>query len=398
MSSIYVPARRIRIRNALLGVIALALLAGSIAATGFFLTGGFATGAPVKAIFSAPGVGQQLPVGGDVKVRGVLVGRIDGIELARSGDAVVELRLNDDVELPATTRAEIRSKTVFGQKWVELIPPDAPTSDELLTAGSVIPDERTREPLELERALQLGHELLDELPLDDLSLALQALARGFGGQEADAIKAIDRGLVALRAVNSSAGDFDLALRQLREFSQWLDTNDETLLSFMRSLDEANRALVGSAPEFRRSLRTVPRFLRTLSRYQQRIDPELSRLAEDGATLAEFLEPRSDQIVDLILQIQPFTTVWNSGLKQPCAGEFESDMTCWQIYQMPGLDSRGLYGPGEGPFEDDPEDPTPTSAAVHFEGSGDRGRRESADGRSDLERLTWGALVGSGMSP
>ncbi len=32
------------------------------------------------------------------------------------------------------------------------------------------------------------------------------------------------------------------------------------------------------------------------------------------------------------------------------------MTCWQVYQMPGLESRGLYGEGEGPDEDEPGDP------------------------------------------
>ena len=396
MSSIYVPTRRLRIRNALLGVLALALLVGGVAATGFFLTGGFVSGTPVRAIFSAPGVGQQLPVGGDVKVRGVLVGRIDGIELARDGNAVVIMRLKDDVSLPESTRAEIRSKTIFGQKWVELIPPDAPLTDRVLESGSVIPDERTTEPLELERSLQLGHDLLDDLPLRDLSLTLQTLARGFGGSEDDAITAIERGLVALRSVNANAGNFDLALRQLREFSEWLDDNDETLLSFMESLDEANRALVGSAPEFRRSLRTVPRFLNTLARYQRRIDPELSRLAENGATLAEFLEPRTDNIVDLVMMLQPFTTVWNSGLKQPCQGEFEADMTCWQVYQVPGLESRGIYGEGEGPHHDDPEDPTPSTAGSATFYGGDRSRRAPTDESSwAIEQVTWDLLPDGG---
>ena len=342
MTSIYVPTRRIRIRNAFLGVLALGLFVGSVAATGFFLGGGFETGVPVSAVFSRPGVGQQLPIGGDVKVRGVLVGRIDEIKLADDGSgAVIEMLLEEDVELPATTAAEIRSKTVFGQKWVELLPPQNPLSDQMLVADSVIPDERTTEPLELERALQLGHDLLDELPLRDLSIVLNTLARGFTGQEDDTIKAIEQGLIALRAVNEKSPEFDLALRQLREFSEFLNDHDETLLSFMESLDQANSALVANKTEFKRSLNTVPRFIRKLSAYQRRIDPQLSRLVEDGADLAEFLEPRSLQLVDVILQLQPFTTIWNSGLRRPCAGEFEGDLTCWQLFIMPGTRPRLL---------------------------------------------------------
>jgi hypothetical protein len=167
---------------------------------------------------------------------------------------------------------------------------------------------------------------------------------------------MDNGLVALRAINDSAGDLDLSLRQLEEFSVWLDDNDTDLVSFMDSLDSANRALVGATPEFRASLRSVPTFLDDFSKFQMRIEDDLGSLIQDGATLAELLAPRTDQIVDLIVQLEPFTTVWNSGLSQPCEGPYESDMTCWQLYQMPGLESRGLYGTGESPLSNEPGDP------------------------------------------
>lgn len=69
-----------------------------------------------------------------------------------------------------------------------------------------------------------------------------------------------------------------------------------------------------------------------------------------------MAPRSDALVSLIRQLEAFATIWNSGLSQPCAGEFESDMVCWQIYLPPGIESRGLYGKGEGPDADQPGDP------------------------------------------
>ena len=342
-------------RQALLGFVALALLAGATALTWFFLKGGFQTGMPVSAVFSSRGVGQQLPVGGDVKIRGVLVGTIRDIELDADGTARVELLIDDDLDLPASTAAEIRSKTVFGQKWVELLP----TGDDggpALIAGGEIPDSHTKEPLELERALQLGHDLLSRLPLRDLTTVFSTLADGFGGSEDDAARAIDRGIVALRAVNARSDELDLALVQLRQTAQWLDDHDGDILSFMESLDEANRALVAAAPEFRASLQSVPLFLEGLAALQEKIEPELGRLVEDGATVAEIVAARSDRLTDIVVQLQAFTTVWNSGLKQPCEGLYESDLTCWQVYQPPGLDSRGLYGDGFGPLSDSAADP------------------------------------------
>ncbi|MGH2730854.1 MAG: MlaD family protein [Actinomycetota bacterium] len=342
--------------RALLGLVALGIFGGAIALTWHFLKGGFVGGMPVDAVFSAPGVGQQLPIGGDVKVRGVLVGRIDDLELNDDGNPVVKMLLDRDLDLPADVTAEIRSKTVFGQKWVELIPPESSSSDEVLHEGSVIPDANTKEPLELERALQLGHDLLSTIPLQDLSDLLQALADGFGGQESDARRAIDRGLVALRAVNSRSDRLDLGLKQLRDFAAWLDDNDTDLLSLMESLDAANRALVGAAPEFESSLDSVPVFLDDLARFQEATEDDLGRLVEQGATVAEIVAARSDQLVDIVVQLRAATTVINSGLEQPCGGLFEDDMTCVQVYELPGLESRGLYGANGGPLADDPGDP------------------------------------------
>jgi phospholipid/cholesterol/gamma-HCH transport system substrate-binding protein len=345
-----------RFRRAALGVVALALFAAAVGATWVFLTGGFRGGTAVTAVFSSPGVGQQLPVGGDVKVKGVLVGTIGDIRLDRDGNAVVELRLEEDLDLPADTTAEIRSKTVFGQKWVELIPPEDSGADTSLLEAGTIPDDQTVEPLELERALQLGHDLISEIPLDDLAVVLEALADGFSGGQRGARRAIERGLVALRAVNSRSAELDLGLRQLAEFSAWLDDNDDTLLGFMSSADSANRALTSSAPEFVSNLQSVPDFLNQFAAFQVRVEDDLGALIEDGARVAEMVAKRSGALKDLVLGLEAFTTVWNSGLSQPCKGLYEQNLTCWQVYLMPGLESRGLYRAGGSPDSDEPGDP------------------------------------------
>lgn len=349
-----------RMRQAALGLFAIVLFVAAVGGTWFFLKGGFVGGTPVRAVFSAPGTGQQLPVGGDVKVRGVLVGRISDVSLARDGKVVVSMRLNaEGRRLPRDSSAEIGSKTLFGEKWIELVPPPGSSQGPFLAQGDVIPDERTEEPLELERELQLGHDLLAAIPLDDLASLLKSLARGFsdGRSITGAHHAIDQGLKALRAVNSRASDLDLALRQLNEFAAFLDDNDADLLAFMSSFDSANRALVGAAPEFSASLRSVPVLLNDLASFQERTESDLGRLVEHGATVAEFVAERHDKLTDIVVQLEAFLTVWNSGLKQPCAGLYESDMTCWQIYLTPGLDSRGLYGDSAAPPNaNEPGDP------------------------------------------
>ncbi len=357
-------ADRGRPRRIALGFLAIALFAGVTGLTWFFLKGGFRSGTPVNAVFSAPGVGQQLPIGGDVKIRGVLVGTIGDITGGPDRTTVIELLLDPSYEVPANSIAEVRSKTVFGQKWVELIPPETPSTEDL-AAGSIIPDENTIEPLEFERAMQLGHDLISTIPLDQLARIMKSVADGFTGQEGDAADSIDRGLVALRAVNSRSDELDLAIKQLAEFSEWLDQNDTDLLSFMASVDSANRALVGAAPEYRASNASVPTFLNQFADFQIRTEKSFGQLIEDGADVLEIVAARTDSLVSLIRGLDAFTTIWNSGLSQDCGGEFEEDMVCWQVYVPPGLDSRGLYKRGEGPDADEAGDPNfrTTSAAA-----------------------------------
>src|SRR5215207_6582890 len=90
--------------RALVGLVAIVLFLAAVGGTWVFLKGGFQSGTSVSAIFSDEGVGQQLPEGGDVKSRGVLVGRIDTISLEDDGTVRVDMLLNEDVlNLPPTT-------------------------------------------------------------------------------------------------------------------------------------------------------------------------------------------------------------------------------------------------------------------------------------------------------
>ena len=159
---------------------------------------------------------------------------------------------------------------------------------------------------------------MSEIPLGDLSTVTRTLAQGFSGSEKQARRSIDRGLVALRAVNSS-GKLDLSLRQLREFSAWLNAEDDTLLGFMASLDSANRARVGAAPEFQASLNSVPAFLNDFAAFQERTEADLGRLVDQGASVSEVVAARSSQLNDIVLQLEPFTTICSVEFTPPAVG-------------------------------------------------------------------------------
>ncbi|WP_413468190.1 MCE family protein [Mycobacterium sp. RTGN4] len=82
--------------------------------------------------------GLVMEAGGKVKMRGIEVGRVSTID-ARPGGVELKLALQPDAVrlMPANIQAQIRTTTLFGSKYVDLVIPEKPESQQL-RAGSVI--------------------------------------------------------------------------------------------------------------------------------------------------------------------------------------------------------------------------------------------------------------------
>src|SRR3954451_13253679 len=96
--------------------------------------------------------GLQLLPGSDVKVRGIIVGDVEQITSDGNG-ADLELRLDPAQarRLPRNVTVRMLPKTVFGEKYVDLVLPRQPEGT--LADGTVIGEDQTRQALEIDQAL-----------------------------------------------------------------------------------------------------------------------------------------------------------------------------------------------------------------------------------------------------
>jgi len=126
--------------------------------------------------------GLQLPKFGDVRIHGVLVGQVRSIKQDGS-QAVIELGLKPSAarEIPANVSVEIRPTTLFGQKYVSLVDPTAPSARPLRD-GSVIPASRVTTDVELQQVLATLFPLLRSIRPGDLNTTLYALANALQGR------------------------------------------------------------------------------------------------------------------------------------------------------------------------------------------------------------------------
>lgn len=157
-----------------------------------------------------------LQSGNEVRVAGVKVGQVTGVELA-ADSAVVVLEIQDDVRIPSETRLDVKLKTILGQKFVDLRMPEAflaratqggdPTSatNHFLRDGDVIPLDQTSVPYEIYQAATEGTRAIEEINKEALRDLVSILAKtlNVSGEElGDALTSVDEAGAVLKTKNA----------------------------------------------------------------------------------------------------------------------------------------------------------------------------------------------------
>ena len=162
-----------------LGIVFLALLVGLVYLTYAIFTKQFSSYDEVYLKTSS--IGLQLPSRADVKIRGVIVGEV--LDVGTDGDgATITLGIYpDDLDLiPADVTGSIVPKTLFGEKYVSLVPASSTASATPIAVGATI--EKTQVSVEVEQVLSDLYPLLRTVQPAQLNMTLNALATALEGR------------------------------------------------------------------------------------------------------------------------------------------------------------------------------------------------------------------------
>jgi phospholipid/cholesterol/gamma-HCH transport system substrate-binding protein len=127
-------------------------------------------------------VGNEMHPHADVKLRGRVIGEVRDIT-ADGSEARLTLAMQPGAlkDVPANVTAQMLPTTLFGERYVALIPPSDP-SPRHLAAGNEIGQDRSANAIELEKVLQNLMPLLTAVRPDKLSATLTALAQALQGR------------------------------------------------------------------------------------------------------------------------------------------------------------------------------------------------------------------------
>lgn len=235
------PGRAVLVRRGLVLVVLLVLVGAALAAVS---RGALADDTTAHALVDDAG-GSLVP-GSDVKLDGVIVGRVTSITqepvtTADGGDPSVRIDLRIDERhargVPAQVTARVLPATVFGTTYVDLVRPRSERG--ALRAGSAIEQARDAETLELQDTLDSSYRILTAVEPAELSATLGALATALDGRGEQLGGTIE-------TVSGYLGRLEPRLPLLREDLQLFAQNMTTLAETSPQLLDATRnALVTS---------------------------------------------------------------------------------------------------------------------------------------------------------
>jgi len=228
-----------------------------------------------KVTLSTDTIGLQLPSRADVKVRGVIVGEVLEAKSGSDG-AVLTLGIKPEKigEIPDNVTASILPKTLFGEKYVELVvPSDAHKT--ALTSGDRIT--QTQLPIEVERVLNDIYPLLRAVQPAELNYTLNALASALEG----------RG----EAIGENIEIFDSYLKRL-------NPQVPALVEDLRLLSKVSGTYADVAPQIAETLRNFVKTGNTLVSREAKLNAFLKDVTAFSNTAKTFLDANGDNIVRL----------------------------------------------------------------------------------------------------
>lgn len=215
-----------------------------------------------------------------VKAAGVTVGKVSAIEVT-DGLAVVSLAIDDDIDLPAGVRAEIRFRNLIGQRMVTMV--DDPAGHQgLLSHGETIPLERTESAFDLSALFNGLRPLIRSTSPRDINIVAKSLTAALSGR-ADEIEGL---LHNLALVSETVASRDRALSGLLEdiniVAEDLASRDQQLQRTFSNVDDFLTDVAGSKEDLSAALVSLDEaagiFRRIVSENEDNITAELEDLA------------------------------------------------------------------------------------------------------------------------
>ncbi|MFG1908920.1 MCE family protein [Kribbella sp. NPDC048928] len=240
-------------------------------------------------------IGLQLNEHADVKLRGIIVGEVRGV--STDGDeATVDLALKPDQvsEISAAVSARILPKTLFGEKYVALVPPTGAEGAHI-KAGDVISRDKTAVGIEIEKVLNDALPLLQAVDPADLNATLNTLATALEGRGTEIAGTLTQLDAYLKKLNPSVPKLMDALAKLTQVSDLYGDATPDLVRALHNLTITGNTVVEKQQQLQAFFANVQTLSTTGDAFLKSNEDRVIRLGQVSRPVLDLLERYSPEI-------------------------------------------------------------------------------------------------------
>lgn len=272
--------RAAKVRYQLYGLLFLVIVALLVALAIGFYRKSFTTVVPVS--LETGHAGNQLRVGADVKLRGLIVGEVRAIR-PTSDHAVLELAIDPDSvdKIPANVSARLLPKTLFGERYVALQVPRQPSARKL-SSGDVIGQDRTSSSIEIEKVLNDLMPVLQAVQPEKLASTLNAMSTALDGR------------------GKQFGD---TLVRLNTYLEKLTPSLPDLRANIARIADVANTYADAAPDLLQALSDLTTTTQTVVQQRNNLNNLYATLTTASLDLTNFLAVNKDNLINLSSTVQ-----------------------------------------------------------------------------------------------
>jgi phospholipid/cholesterol/gamma-HCH transport system substrate-binding protein len=217
-----------------------------------------------------------------VRVGDVTVGTVTNIQ--REGwHAVLTMRLNRDVDLPANATAKLGQTTILGSLHVELSPPKDEPPQGKLHGGSLIPLSRGSSYPTVEQTLAALSLVLNGGGLGQVQDITAAFSTAFHGREQD-----------LRSL----------IEQIDKFTAYLNDQKGDIIDAANSLNNLVGQFAAQQPVLDRAIATIPDALAVLNNERDNLVEAADQLGKFSALTTQAVNQTKENLVKELRELGP----------------------------------------------------------------------------------------------
>ncbi|MEU2246499.1 MCE family protein [Streptomyces sp. NPDC019224] len=258
-------------------------------------------------------VGNEMHENADVKLRGVVVGQVRNISADGDGARLTLAIEPDELDrIPADVTAQMLPTTLFGERFVALVPPPVP-STRTLGAGDVIPQDRSSNAIELEQVLDNVLPLLTAVKPEKLSATLNAVStalQGRGEKLGDTLVKLD---AHLKRFNPQLPTLNEDIKELVKVSRLYADAAPDVLDALTDFTTTSGTLAEQQADLANVYGSTTASARDVTAFLQRNKDNLIRLAASGRPTLETLATYSSEFPCTLRTVATFIPAMDKAL-------------------------------------------------------------------------------------